>query len=89
MSAAKTIFRTPDISTQKKRRHAVNLIITELKHIRDAEDEFIEQIRLIMQDGKAHTASNYKFIDALEDAIVILMGVFNEKHSLHEKDMLY
>ena len=70
-----SVFGSLDITARPKRRRAVSLIITELSHIRGAEEAYMERIPLNLRDGDAYAAADYS-VDLLTDAIISLMDAY-------------
>jgi len=75
MPTFNSVFGTVDISTRPKRRRAVSLIITELSHIRGAEEAYMERIPFNMRDGDAFAFADDS-VDYLTDAIISLMEAY-------------
>ena len=70
-----SVFGALDISTRPKRRRAVDLIITELSNIRNAEEAYLERIPMNLQEGDAYAAAGDS-VDLLTDAIITLMDAY-------------
>ena len=75
MPTLNSVFGALDISTRPKRRRAVDLIITELSHIRNAEEAYLERIPMNLQEGDAYAAADDS-VDLLTDAIITLMDAY-------------
>ena len=75
MPSFASVFGAVDISTRPKRRRAISFIITELSHIRNAEESYLERIPMNLKDGDAYAASDYS-VDLLTDAIISLMDAY-------------
>ena len=75
MQTFDSVFGAIDISTRPKRRRIVSMIITELSHIRKAEETYMERIPINMQHGDAYAAADYS-VDLLNDAIITLMEAY-------------
>ncbi|MDR1073567.1 MAG: hypothetical protein LBL45_07825 [Treponema sp.] len=70
-----SLFGTLDITSRPKRRRAISLIIIELSHIREQEEDYLEHIPFNLQDGDAAAAANDS-LDFLSDAILNLMEAY-------------
>jgi hypothetical protein len=75
MPTFNSVFGKLDISTRPKRRRVTSLIITELSHIRNAEESYQERIPLNLIDGDASAAADYS-VSLLTDAIISLMDAY-------------
>jgi hypothetical protein len=75
MPTFNSVFGAVDISTRPKRRRAVSLIITELSHIRNAEETYLERIPTNFKEGDAYAAADDS-VDLLTDAIITLMQAY-------------
>jgi len=75
MPSFHSLFGSLDISSRPKRRRAVSLIMTELSHIRQLEEDYLERIPFNLQDGDAAAAANDS-LDFLSDAILNLMEAY-------------
>jgi len=70
-----SVFGAVDISTRPKRRRAVSLIITELSHIRSAEEAYLKRMPVNLKDSDAYAVADYS-VDLLTDAIISLMEAY-------------
>ena len=71
----KLMLTSDDITTRPKRRRIVDMLIAELKMIRDAEEVYIHRIPINLQSGDAYSAAD-NCIDTLTDAIDILSDAY-------------
>jgi hypothetical protein len=75
MTTFNSVFGSVDISTRPKRRRVVSLIITELSHIRNEEERYLERIPSNMHTGDAYAAAEDS-VDMMTNAIVNLIEAY-------------
>jgi len=75
MCSIKPIAAFLDLSTRKKRRKAIGLVIDILENIRVAEEQCMARMPYNLQGGKAFAAADYS-IDIIIEAIAGLSDAY-------------
>ena len=71
----KSILDSIDVSTRRKRRKAMTLVIELLEKIRHAEEQYMERMPINLQSGGAYTAAD-ESVDAIIEAIIGLLNAY-------------
>jgi rRNA maturation protein Rpf1 len=65
----------PDVTTRQKRRKAVLAVILQVEAVADAEQEYMENIPINLQNSERYEAAE-QAVSALEEALCILHNIY-------------